>query len=161
MTARPQVNRQRPGRGRDERDEPPLSGGPRGLERHEADQWALGHVRRERVHDHAEQFRPADALAAQDADHGVVAGGFEVPGLAAARDLQEVVNELRAQGLRAALHLGVAVQLVCVRIGMVSFALQEVEQLDQVSLLRVGAPLAALQIVLAEVLVKERGDRQQ
>jgi hypothetical protein len=57
----------------------PLASFPGALERHEAEHRVLDDVRRERVHDHAEQFRPADALAAQDADDGVVAGHLEVP----------------------------------------------------------------------------------
>jgi hypothetical protein len=64
------------------------------------------------VHDHAEQFRAADALAAQDADDGVVAGRLEVPRSPAAGDVQEVVDELRAQRLWTALDLGVPVQRV-------------------------------------------------
>ena len=46
------------------------------------------------MHDRAEQFLPANALAAQDADDDVVAGGLEVADPAAAGDLQQVVNDV-------------------------------------------------------------------
>jgi hypothetical protein len=127
VAPRPQVDGQRAGRGRGEGDEPPLADGTGALQRDEADQRVLDHVRRERPHHHPEQLRAADALAAQDADDGVVTGGFEVSCPAAAGDLQESVDELSAQSLGASLDFRVAVQRVGAGAGVVALALEEVE----------------------------------
>jgi hypothetical protein len=71
---------------------------PGALEWYQAEDGISEQVGWEGVHDHAEQFRPADALAAQDADDGVVAGRLEVAGLAGAGDLQQVVDEAGGEG---------------------------------------------------------------
>ena len=97
-------------------------------------------IGREGVHDHAEQFLAADAFAAQDADDGVVAGGLEVAGLAADGDLEQVVDEAGGEGFGSSSDFGVAVEPGCVWAGVAVFALEVVEQLDEVALLGVGAP---------------------
>lgn len=73
LTPGTQVNRQGAGAGRGKRNESALAYSTRALQRHEAEHRVLDHVCRKRVHDHAEQFHPADAFAAQDADDRVIA----------------------------------------------------------------------------------------
>jgi hypothetical protein len=87
----------------------------------------------------------------------MISGCFEVACPAASGHFQEVIDELVAECLWVALHLGVPVQLVGVGGGAVALPLQEVEQLDEVALQRVGAALAALEVVLPEVLVQQLG----
>jgi hypothetical protein len=77
----------------------------------------------EDVHDHAQQFVPSDVLAAEDADDGVVAGSLEVARFPAPRDLQQVIDELRRQGLGSAFDLGVAVERRGIGAGVVLFSL--------------------------------------
>jgi hypothetical protein len=109
------------------------------------------------VHDHAEQFLPADAFAAQDADDGVVASGLEVAGFAAAGYVEQVIDEGGGEGFGPSPDFGVAVEPGRLRGGVAVFALQVVEQLDEVALLSVGAALAVGLMVLAEVPVEHRG----
>jgi len=152
-----QVDGQCPGRGGSEHDEASFAGCAGALERHQAEHRVLDQVGREGVHHHPEQFRAADALAAQDADDRVIAGGLEVACPAASGYFQKVVDELRPQRLGAALDLGVAVQGVCVGGGVLTLTGEEVEELDQVPLECVRSALPVLQVVLAEVPVEERG----
>jgi hypothetical protein len=86
-TPSPQVYGQSAGAGRGEHHQAALARGTRALQRHEAEEGILDHIRGKGVHDHAEQFRPADSLAAQDANDGVIAGGLEIPCPPASGDL--------------------------------------------------------------------------
>ena len=89
----------------------------------------------------------------------MVASRLDVPRPATSRNPQKLIDEVGAQGLRAALHLRVPVEVLTIGSGVALLALQIVEQLDQVPLQRVGAALAVLVVVLTEVLVEERGVR--
>jgi hypothetical protein len=89
----------------------------------------------------------------------VVPRVVEVPRRPATGDLQKVADELRAQCLGAAFHLGVPVQPLGVRGRVSALAGEEVEQLDEVPLQGVGAALAALEVVLAELPVEQPGVR--
>lgn len=57
-----------------EHHQPALPGGAGAFERDEAEDGVLDQVGGKGVHDHAEQFLPADSLAAEDADDGVITG---------------------------------------------------------------------------------------
>ena len=155
--ARTQVNSQRPGGSWREAHQPSFPGVPGAFERDQAEDGTPEQIGGQGVHDHAEQFLAADALAAQDTDDGVVAGGLEVAGLAVAGDLQQVVDEAGGEGFGPSLDFGVAVEPGRVGAGVAVFALQVVEQLDEVALLGMGAALAACLVVLAEVPVEHCG----
>ncbi len=108
--ARTQINGQRPGGGWREAHQPSFPGVAGAFERDELEDGIPEQIGRQGVHDHAEQFLPTDALAAQDADDGVVAGRLEVACLPAAGDLQQVVDEAGGQGLGPSPYFGVTVE---------------------------------------------------
>jgi hypothetical protein len=75
----PEVDGQGACGGRREGDQASLAGSPGAFQRDDADERVLDDVGRQAVHDHAEQFLPADALTAENPDDGVVACRLEVP----------------------------------------------------------------------------------
>lgn len=100
------------------------------------------------MHDHAEQFLAPDSLAAQYADDGVVSRRLEISCLAAAGDVEEIIDELRGQCMRFAPYLRVAVEALC-RGRMAVLALEEVEQREEIALLGVLAELQGVRRQLA------------
>jgi hypothetical protein len=68
------------------------------------------------VHDHAEQFHPPDALAAQDPDDCVIAGRLKVTCATSSGHLEQVIDELTRECLRPSPDRRVPVERVLVRV---------------------------------------------
>jgi hypothetical protein len=93
-TPRAEVDSQGSCAGRGEGDQAAFAAGSGALERDKADERVLDHVGGQAVHDHAEQFLSADALAAENPDDGVVPCRLEVARPAVPGYLEQVIDEV-------------------------------------------------------------------
>jgi hypothetical protein len=116
----------------------------------------LTQVERQVGHPHLGDLGAAQPLG-EDPDECVIPDVPEGLAVPAAGRRQQVLDEVRREGGRAASRRGVPVKVVGVRMGMVVLGFQPGEQVPQVALLGVGAAPAVRGVVVAEEPVQHRG----